>query len=176
VSDSAAHLVKDYIKWSYSGKLSSFLCWPRTDKGSSDSATNMNEVQETFIALAEAYVFGDKVIDNTYKNTILDNLIVVASESNRRPGPDCANIIFTGTTSGSSAGRVLADFIAHDAWDDSRSSPAGWMSSIDDYLQELLADAMKKMLSLRPRSKCDWSCSCRPWVKNPAGYHEVEGA
>jgi hypothetical protein len=143
-----------------SGKLSSFLRWPRPDKRNSDSATVMDSAQETFVALAEAYVFGEKVIDTTYKNTILDTFITIQIKTSWSPEPDCANIIFAGTLPGHPARRLLADFVAHNAWDDSHLSPVGWMSSIDDYPQQLLADAMKTILSIRPPSKC--TCSSRP--------------
>jgi hypothetical protein len=169
MSDDLAHIVKDYIAWCYSGEILTVSCKHAVgDKGVAKE-TFAKEVEKTFITLAEAYVFGGKVIDNVYKNAVLDSLIAFRAKSNWTPGPECAKIIYSGTTSSSPARRLLSDYIAHNAFDDS-NEPVGWMTMIGDYPQELLADAMKTMLKVRSNFKR----SSYPWMDNPSGYHETK--
>jgi hypothetical protein len=167
MSDDSAELVEDYINWRYSGEISVVLFTGDVNGPNVKRDTFAAQAEEVYVALAKAYVFGDKVLDASYKNAVLSKIADAHKACNWTLAAKSSVIIYAGTTPGSSARRLLSDMIANDAYDDSALS-VGWMAFIPDLPQELLADAMKTMLKLRPVDKKKH----RPWSINLKSYYE----
>lgn len=73
-------------------------------------------VQSTYIALANLYVFGERILNPTIQNTIVDHLISFTAMLNRcnpshsyYPGPRTVDILYEGTPEGSPVRRLLVD-------------------------------------------------------------------
>ena len=97
--------------------------------------------------LAEAYVFGEKIIDTKY-NAVMETVLAAMDSSQWNPGPDSVGIIYRGTPFTSPLRRLVADKVAYVAHDDSEKG-VGWMHFFDGYPKEALADAIKAMVRVR---------------------------
>jgi hypothetical protein len=167
LSEDITQLVKDYINWCYSGVLPINMYNKSVDRDDKlERSVSAKEVEKVYVALAIAYAFGEKIIDNMYKNAVLDRIIATHKASNWTPGSECARIIYGSTTTASPARRLLCDLFAHGACDDS-SLGVGWMSMIPDHPKEFMVDAIQSLLKLRPKN-------CDQWSTPPESYHEDE--
>lgn len=75
-----------------------------------------------FPFLAKSYVFGEKVMDITFKNVVIDLVVAEAVASNTIPASESMDILYLGTPEGSPARRLMVDFCVDaaggksDAW------------------------------------------------------------
>ena len=139
-----AGTVINYIKWLYHDKIAIELYEAGDDK----IEKKAEEAEKVFCLLAEAYTFGEKIIDTQYKNAVVKAMADAHTSSRWSMGPESVSIIYEGTPSGSPVRRLIADRFAHSAYYDSENE-YGWMQFIDGYPREALADAMKLLLRLR---------------------------
>jgi hypothetical protein len=136
--------VSDYIKWLYYDKVAI----KPYEAGTDTIKKKAEEAEKVFILLAEAYVFGEKIMDTEYKNAVVKALSDCKSRLHWRMGPESVSIVYNNTPPGSPLRRWIADRLAYSASDDSKNE-VGWMQFIDGYPQEALVDAMKALLRVR---------------------------
>jgi len=139
-----AGTVSNYIKWLYHDKIADALY----EAGDDNIEKKAEEAEKVFCLLAEAYIFGEKIIDTEYKNAVVRAIFDAQRRSRWSMGPESVSIVYEGTPSGSPVRRIIADRFAYSAYDDSTNG-YGWMQFIDGYPREALADAMKLLLCLR---------------------------
>lgn len=145
--DDSVHTVSDYIRWLYSDNMPIKLY----DADEEDSRERANkEAEKVFVMLAEAYVFGEKVVDVKYKNVVMRTVLAARESSGWYPGLSSVRIIYRGTPSTSPLRRFIADNVACHSYDDS-GKENGWMADIDGYPKEALVDAMKATVKARSR-------------------------
>jgi hypothetical protein len=133
-----------YVRWLYHSEVQIKL--PKAGSYNRDKASP--ELQRTYISLAQAYVFGERIIDIKYKNEIMLRLLEVEQASGWTPGPEAAAIIYEGSPARSPMRRLISDLIANNA-----SAHLSWVEYFDNYPRDLLADATKAMATLRPPPK-----------------------
>ena len=145
--DDSVDTVSDYIKWLYSDKMPIKLYNAAADTHEKKG----KEAAKVFPRLVEAYVFGEKIIDAKYKNTIMRTVLAAIDVSHCYPGLGAVHIIYKGTPSTSPFRRLLADSVAYVAHDDSERGNA-WMKGFDEYPREALVDAIKATVKVRSTS------------------------
>ncbi|KAL1792841.1 hypothetical protein ACET3X_009348 [Alternaria dauci] len=137
--------VSDYIKWLYTNKISIDL---RLEAAEDDDEERAEQIEEIFIALARAYVFGGKIIDARYKNAVLQKLFKAQKILDWHMGSESVEIIYEGTPPESPLRRLVADVVACKACDDADEG-TGRMQFFDDYPREALVDALKAVARVR---------------------------
>lgn len=170
LTDDHPAVVKAYANWLY------FRTLPTPDEHSLANGTfkadcededmtkiddNHDLMDETQIFLARAYVFGEKVIDNQFKDTIIDCMIACTVKFGDCPSHTAMNILYQGTLANSPARRLIVDFWVYCAHDSK-----GWAGSVKLHTPELIADALEAIVRKRPFPKN------RPWEESPEQYHE----
>jgi hypothetical protein len=143
--DETANTVSDYVKWLYAGRM------PLTLYNADDNDERgqvAEEAEKVFVMLAEAYVFGEKIVDVRYKNAIVRATAAARDSSKWNMGPESVGIVYDGTPPGSPLRRMIAESLARLAHDDAKKG-VGWMSFIDGYPREALADALKATITFR---------------------------
>jgi hypothetical protein len=139
--------VSDYIKWLYTGSLSLKL-YEGGDKENREKVAV--EAEKVFVLLAEAYVFGEKILDTKYKNVVLKGVEAAKNSSQWNMGPESVDIVYKGTAPRSPLRRLIAGSVAFLAHDDTEKG-VGWMTFFEGYPKEALKDAIKAMARLRSR-------------------------
>ena len=137
--------MSDYVKWLYAGSMPLTLC---NADGNDKREQVAEEAEKIFVMLANAYVFGEKIVDVRYKNAILRAAAAAKKSSKWNMGPESVAIVYDGTPPGSSFRRMIAESMACLAHDDAEKG-VGWMSFIDGYSKEALADALKATIRFR---------------------------
>ncbi|KAF2993358.1 hypothetical protein E8E13_001642 [Curvularia kusanoi] len=145
LSDETVSTVSDYVKWLYAGSMPLTL-YNADDIDERDQVAE--EAEKVFVTLAEAYVFGEKIVDATYKNAVVRAVAAARSSSKWNMGPESVRIVYDGTPPGSPLRRMIAESLACLAHDDAKKG-VGWMSFIDGYSKEALADALKATIRFR---------------------------
>ncbi|KAH6612353.1 hypothetical protein C7974DRAFT_405413 [Boeremia exigua] len=143
--DDTVDTVSDSVKWLYAGSMSLTL-YKADDEHRREKVAK--EADKVFVLLAEAYVFGEKILDAGYKNAVMKTLEAAKESSRRNMGPESVGICYKGTPPGSPLRCQIAESVAHLAHDDTENG-IGRMSFIDGYPKEALADALKATLRLR---------------------------
>ncbi|KAF1979084.1 hypothetical protein BU23DRAFT_595528 [Bimuria novae-zelandiae CBS 107.79] len=138
--------VSDYIKWLYSDNIQIKLY--HAGEGAREKVAG--EAEKIFVMLAEAYVFGEEIIDAKYKNALVKTVLAAIKSFGWNLGPNSVDIIYKGTPSTSPLRRLIADSVANQAHDDSEEG-FGWMDYFDAYPREALVDAIKATVRARPR-------------------------
>jgi hypothetical protein len=144
--DDSVQTVSDYIRWLYSGNMPIKLY----DAGEDSRQKKAEEAEKVFVMLAEAYVFGEKIVDIKYKNAVVKTMLAAIQSAEWNLGPKSVDIIYKGTPSTSPLRRLVADKVAHWAHDDSEEG-VGWMEFFDAYPREALVDAVKALVRVRSR-------------------------
>lgn len=75
-------------------------------------ACKREDVTDEFDTLAKSYALGERLMDITYKDTVIDAFIVTTGQESpfgRAPTIDCINIIWESTPKGSLARELLID-------------------------------------------------------------------
>jgi hypothetical protein len=146
--DETVNTVSDYVKWLYAGVMPLKL-YDADDMDDKDKRGQVaEEAEKIFVMLAEAYVFGEKIIDVRYKNAVVRAVAAAKNSSKWNMGPESVRIVYDGTPPGSPLRRMIAESLARLAHDDAKKG-VGWMSFIDGYSKEALADALKATIRFR---------------------------
>ncbi|KAI4712710.1 hypothetical protein J4E89_002979 [Alternaria sp. Ai002NY15] len=141
-----ADTVINYVKWLYCDKLAISQILPP------DALTPEKKAEEKdkiYVLLAQAYVFGEKMMDLKYKNVVMKVIYGLVGVFRKSMGSESVRILYDGTPSGSPLRRFIAENIAHKAWDDSEKG-AGWMRFFEECPKEALTDGMRAMVKVRP--------------------------
>ncbi|KAL5434874.1 hypothetical protein PMIN07_007341 [Paraphaeosphaeria minitans] len=145
-------VVNAYVTWLYIRKLAVLEGTPL----------------DVFEYLADAFVFGERIVDIEFKNDVMDSIIVQATGARdgkiHLPGSSSMNRIFSGTVGGSPARRLMVDFFVDGVHD----ADGFWEHDVDLYSEEVLRDMLKGM-----REKRRLADRC-PWKNDCANYHEEE--
>ena len=141
-----ADTVISYVKWLYCDKLAISQVLP-PDALTPEKKTE--EKDKIYVLLAQAYVFGEKMMDVKYKNAVLKAIYGLTNAFSKSMGSKSVCILYDGTPSGSPLRRFIAENTAHKAWHDSEKE-VGWGSYFDKCPQEALADALRAMVKIRP--------------------------
>lgn len=136
--------VSDYIRWLYSGRI------PVQLRKAGEGTETAEEAESVYVLIAEAYVFGEKILDAKYKNTMMKTVLAAKDLYGWNLGPDSVDIIYKGTPSTSLFRRLIANGVAREAFDDTK-----WMEFLDGYPREALVDAIKVTVRARPKPKLD---------------------
>jgi hypothetical protein len=137
--------VSDYIKWLYAGNMAQKL-YKQSEED--DRERVAEEAEKVFVLLARAYIFAEKILDMKYKNAVVRTVAVAMKDSDWSMGPESVGVVYNGTPPNSLLRRLIADNIASIAYDDTEEG-VGWMTFIDGYPREALADALKATVKLR---------------------------
>jgi len=97
--------------------------------------------------LAEAYVFGEKIMDVKYKNVVMLAIHKCIASEGCILEPMSAEIVFRGTPPASPLRRLIAVMIAYYASEDKHKRI--WMDLIDVCPKEDLKHAMKVLVRIR---------------------------
>ena len=148
--EDSANTVIDYIKWLYYDEIETKL-----DEASVDTREKQAVAAEkAFCLLADAYVFGEKIIDLRYKEAVMKAIFATLKSYNWNMGPESVNVIYEGTPPGSPLRRFIAESIAYKAFVDSNEG-VGWLQYIEGYPRDVLVDALKEMVRVRPKLSAD---------------------
>ncbi|KAH7392184.1 hypothetical protein DE146DRAFT_790732 [Phaeosphaeria sp. MPI-PUGE-AT-0046c] len=151
--DYSVETISNYIRWLYCDhvpiKVYNEVKAKRTKRA--------EEAEKAFVMLAEAYVFGEQILDVKYKNAVVQAVIATIERSHWNLGPKSVNIIYEATPSTSPLRRLFADSVASRAYDDSDGG-IGWIDYIDGYPREALVDAMKATIKARSRPEHGLAC------------------
>lgn len=120
-------------------------------------------MRRLYVSLAEAYAFGEEIMDVKFKNAILDSMMATAMKWNTFPGLDAVNLIYEGTTSKSPARHLLVDIHAQKA-----HAGKEWNVQYGGCPKEFLVDLVSAMAGQRPASGKE------PWKYAWESYHEKE--
>ena len=148
--EDSANTVVGCIKWLYYDKIAIELYEAGDDK----LEKKAEEAEKVFCLLAEAYVFGEKIIDAKYKNAVIETIVAACIASGWNMGPESARIAYEGTPPGSSVRRLIAENIAYKAFVDSKDG-VGWLQFIEGYPRYVLVDALKAMVRVRSKLSAD---------------------
>lgn len=109
--DDEPAVLKAYIQFLYSGDLTfSPIRTVRTT-----AAFMNNEDESEYIALAELYALGEKLMDRTFKNRVIDRLFTMSCPDNtvaneqRHPIGTVVDMIYKSTVAGSPARRLMVE-------------------------------------------------------------------
>ncbi|KAF2993354.1 hypothetical protein E8E13_001164 [Curvularia kusanoi] len=147
--DDDTESVSDYIKWLYGGTIVRKL-YPKSEEDSREKKAE--EAEKVFVSLARAYVLGEKIIDVKYKNAVVRAVVVAMTDSDWSMGPESVGLVYSGTPPGSPLRRLIVENFARIAHDDSEEG-VRWMTFIDEYPREALADALKATVKMRHKVK-----------------------
>ena len=112
---------------------------------------------------ANAYVFGEKMMDQRYKRAVLETIAAVQRDAPDYPCADAFVIIYDGTPEGSPARRLLADMYAYGAYD-----APDWNREFEMLPHEALADVMRATIKVRREN------SARPWTETMEAYEDAD--
>jgi hypothetical protein len=161
----APQVAQLYTNWLYTGRLNVALHCRSTNDSWERTAV---EAEKVFVVLAQAYVFGAKVLDTTYQNVVVKMFHEAKTAAGFNPGSECVSIVFDAVSAGNPLRRFIADCIARDAFDNGNG--VEWCTYIEQYPQEALAEAMKSMISIRAKP----DSAKRPYDKDMKAYLEKE--
>ncbi|KAH7345984.1 hypothetical protein BKA66DRAFT_576724 [Pyrenochaeta sp. MPI-SDFR-AT-0127] len=145
--------VKAYAHWLYSGTI------PTRDFDDE----NGSKSDPIWIDLANAYVFGEKIMDRNYQKASLDTIAAYQANAPDFPCAESFVIIYDGTPDGSPARKLLSDMYAHGAYD-----APDWKKEYELLPHEALVDVLRATVRVR-REHYE-----RPWTLSTKTYREVE--
>lgn len=146
--------VKAYTHWLYSGNI------PTRDFDSIGESMN----DPIWIDLANAFVFGEKIMDRKYQKDIIETIAAVQTHAPDFPCAEAFVIIYDGTPEGSPARKLLADMYAHGAYD-----APDWRKELELLPHEALVDVTRAMMGAR-----DIPPGLRPWTRSVDAYLEQD--
>lgn len=139
-------IVRAYVRWLYNPSRI-----PLPDDRQSASG---------YVRLAKMYVFGEARIDVKFKNAVIEAFILATPKYQCYPPAEALRVVYKGTSPGSGARRLLADFIAYNAKEDDPE----WNQEMESYKGEMWMDVMKAMTRLRkPEPGYPWMISSAPY-------------
>jgi hypothetical protein len=118
-------------------------------------------MRELILTKANAYIFGEKILDQKYKHAVLSTIAGVQREAPDFPCAEAFAIVYDGTPEGSPARRLLADMYAYGAYD-----APDWSSEFEALPHEALADVLRATVKVRRENPA------RPWTESLEAYEE----
>lgn len=149
--DDPVDVVSDYIIWLYYDTIPD----KQYEAVANTREEKAEESEKVFVVLAEAYVFGEKMVDMKYKNAVLQTIFTAQKAFGWHMGPESLKIAYKGTPPKSPLRRLIAENFAYMAHDDSGKG-VGWMQYLEDCPREALVDVAKITVKVRP-SRPDYS-------------------
>lgn len=146
--------MKAYAHWLYSSNI------PTRDFDDTDGTRN----DPIWIDLANAFVFGEKIMDRKYQRDIIETIAAVQSHAPDFPCAEAFAIVYDGTPEGSPARRLLADMYAHGAYD-----APDWRKELELLPHEALLDVTRAMARAR-----EIPMGLRPWIHSVDAYLEQD--
>jgi hypothetical protein len=143
LSEDTIEVVILYVRWLYRPELQVEVTMPEDN---SDACRGVQS-EKLYTELAEAYVFGEKILDASFKNAAVQKFLEVQRILTYSPGPCSVAIVYAGTTTGSRLRHLITDLIAYNA-----SGHESWGTYFEEYPREALIDAIKAINTLRGRS------------------------
>jgi hypothetical protein len=143
--DDPVDVVSDYIKWLYYDTIPD----KQYEAVANTHEERAEEAEKVFVVLAEAYVFGEKIVDMKYKNAVLQTMFTAQKAFRWNMGPESVKIVYEGTPPQSPLRRLIAENVAYIAHDDSKES-VGWMQFFKKYPEDAKADMLQSMVKVRP--------------------------
>jgi hypothetical protein len=159
--EDSTKMVVFYVQWLYREEL--MVDVPNPAKN--DDAYRAAESDKLYTELAEAYVFGEKIMDVAFKNVVIRKFLEVQRNFTYSPGPLPVSTIYAGTTSGSRMRYLICDLITYNA-----SGHKSWARHFEGYPHEALVDAIKALSAIRPIS------GQPPYLTKDKKYIEKEGS
>lgn len=143
-----------YMQWLYSKQISILA-----------DLSDEPEDDEKFHTLAYAYVLGEKIIDNDFKNAIMDAYVLYAraqGPSKRYyPSNEEIRILYEGTRESSPIRQFLVDVWT---WRGKHS----WLEHDSDLPKDFLVEVAKGLFKVRPSVEY----MSRPWKNSHEQYHD----
>ncbi|CAN9430745.1 unnamed protein product [Alternaria alternata] len=143
--DDPVDVVSDYIKWLYYDTIPD----KQYEAVANTREERAEEAEKVFVVLAEAYVFGEKIVDTKYKNVVLQTMFTAQKAFRWSMGPESVKIVYKGTPPKSPLRRWIAENVAYVAHDDSKEG-VGWMQFIKEYPEDAKADMLEIIVKVRP--------------------------
>jgi hypothetical protein len=147
LSDDNPDNVPIYVQWLYRGKLQIDI-FESTAAGLGACSARGRAI---FSKLTKAFLFGEKIMDIPFQNSIIMICVAAHRTLNTIPSPDVVTSIYGGTAAGSRLRRLLADMIAFADPADQRV----WKKCIQSCPCEAVDDVILAMTSLRPFTNKD---------------------
>lgn len=155
LTDDEPGIFEVYLHWLYFNKLPPVLM----ERPKSDGTT----VQE-FRGLAMCYVLGEKIVNKSFKDAILDALINAlddrTSKNKRVPGESTIDIVYEGTLPTSRGRKLLVNLWAHRIGSE-------WSTYLDDFPHDFVLEFAKKLWKVKTHKY-----STRDPTQEKWRYHE----
>lgn len=142
MSEDESEIVALYVQWLYYGSIKIDISKPDAANGEARVARG----RTIYLELTKAYIFGEKIMDISFKNAVIGRFIKVHSSFSVIPGSNIVTNIYGATAAGSPLRRLITDMIAC-------ADPAnqdGWATYIQLCPRETVNDAILAMATLRP--------------------------
>ncbi|CAN9440031.1 unnamed protein product [Alternaria alternata] len=145
--DDPVDVVSDYIRWLYYDTIAD----KQYEAVANTREERAEEAVKVFVVLAEAYVFGEKIVDIKYKNAVLQTIFTAQKAFCWNMGLESIKTVYEGTPQKSPLRRLIAENFAYMAYDDSEEG-IGWMQFLEteNCPREALADVAKTTIKVRP--------------------------
>ncbi|KAJ4365564.1 hypothetical protein N0V83_008184 [Neocucurbitaria cava] len=155
LTDEDPEVFKVYLHWLYMRTL------PTVHRD-----LNLRGQKHEFDQLSNCYILGEKLMDVRFKNAILDGVVDAMNNTpfctGKMPGEASINIIYSGTSEGSPARRLLVDIWVMYAGEN-------WIKHLTDKLpHEFVLEFSRALL----KDKCNGKKDTRRWRTRMEDYHE----
>jgi hypothetical protein len=161
LSDEDAKIFQFYVQWLYSGTVA---IQTRFINNNSDAEGGLCEIVDKR-SLIESYLLGEKLMDTTFQNAVMQGLIQCVTREESYPLNSVIKRAYKRTTPQSPLRRLLVDFWV---WNGNST----WMSSdMDKELgTEFMNDLIWALLEKRPDPDSPGKELDAPWLMNPKAY------
>ncbi|KAI4693231.1 uncharacterized protein J4E88_001602 [Alternaria novae-zelandiae] len=160
LSDELPEIFHLYVQWLYSGKIAVEIM------SSSDSDTEVRKHENVdYHSLIQSYILGEKLMDTTFQNAVLQCLIECVEQADCFPGDRTIKTAYKRTIKHSPLRKLLVDFWV---WHGDSEGAADDMnlSLGTDFTNDLL----KAMLEARPSPDTSAEKVQPPWLTHPEIY------
>ncbi|KAH7094862.1 hypothetical protein FB567DRAFT_543264 [Paraphoma chrysanthemicola] len=117
-----------------------------------------------YLRLAELYVFGERIMDEAFKQAMLRAIMNEANDKKARaPSLESIRIIYAGTQANDPARRLIVDISVYRIDTGARRIRNADSSVDGEYMKDFLTALVEHCMPVRGRKS-------RPWVTNPNSY------
>jgi hypothetical protein len=159
LTDENPKVFQAYLHWLYSRKVAAET---RLANACGDASGYHLELH--YNLLVKSYLLGEKLMDSTYQNAVMEAITYGAAIGCGFPGDECVRLVYKRTTASSPLRKLLVDFWV---WMGFKK----WIENgdvIKNTCKEFANDLIAALLEQREQpgdGSEDW-----PWVKNPEAY------
>jgi hypothetical protein len=151
LSDEYPDIFHLYVQWLYSGKIA--------------VTTRTSHLSVNYCYLIQSYVLGEKLMDATFQNAVLQCLIQCVNEEGSYPLGRTVKLAYERTTKHSPLRRLLVDFWV---WERGRTWGSSNMKRCEGV--EFMNDLIMALLEKRPCPHSPRAEVEPPWRTNPGDY------